>query len=120
MDMAKGMLHVFVPGAVWGFATMPWYGWTALAGACICGLVYSGRGSPGGRRRRLQHVAIAAALLGVICFGTAVAVGQYGCSHGPPDGFCMSGGFPLLAATCVAWLLAGVALVASHRAASNP
>ncbi len=118
--MTKTMLYVFVPGALWGFLAMPWYGWTALAGVCLGGLVYLRYWPRAGRRRRLQHVAIAAALLGFVCFGTAVAVGEYGCSHGPPDGFCMSGGFPLLAATCVAWFFAGIALIAYYRAARNP
>ncbi|MBT8469981.1 MAG: hypothetical protein KJN97_14650, partial [Deltaproteobacteria bacterium] len=88
------MLYVFVPGALWGFLAMPWYGWTALGGVCLGALLYVRRASREGRRRRLQHVAIANVLLGVLCFGAAVVVGQYGCSHGPPDGFCMSGGFP--------------------------
>ncbi|MGB5266188.1 MAG: hypothetical protein WBN30_06355 [Polyangiales bacterium] len=117
--MTITMLYVFVPGALWGFAAMPWYGWAALGCVCLGGLLYVKRGSREGRRRRLQHVAIANALLGVLCFGGAVVVGEYGCSHGPPDGFCMSEGFPLLAATCVAWLFAAIAAVASFRAARD-
>lgn len=117
--MTITMLYVFVPGALWGFVAMPWYGWIALGGVCLGGLLYVKRGSREGRRRRLQHVAIANALLGVVCFGGAVVVGEYGCSHGPPDGFCMSGGFPLLAATCAAWLFAAIAAVAYFRAARD-
>ncbi len=117
--MTITMLHVFVPGALWGFVAMPWYGWIALGGVCLCGLLYVKSGSREGRSRRLQHVAIANALLGVSCFGGAVVVGKYGCSSGPPDGFCMSGGFPLLAATCFTWLFAAIAAVASFRAARD-
>ncbi|MFZ1865745.1 MAG: hypothetical protein WAU39_16090 [Polyangiales bacterium] len=60
--MTITMLYGFVPGALWGFVVMPWYGWTALG---------------------------------------------------------MSGGFPLLAATCVVWFFAGVTVVAYGRAARN-
>lgn len=119
VQMTITMLYVFVPGALWGFVVMPWYGWTALAGVCLGGLVYLRRGPREGSRRRSRHVAIAATLLGVFCFGAAVVLGEYGCSHGPPDGFCMSGGFPLLAATCVVWFFAGIAVVTYCRAARN-
>ena len=112
-------MYGFVPGALWGFSVMPWYGWTALAAMCLGGLAYLKRGPREGRRRRSQHVAIAAALLGVVCFGAAVVLGEYGCSHGPPDGFCMSDGFPLLTATCVMWLFAGITMVAYCRAARS-
>ncbi|MGB5313986.1 MAG: hypothetical protein WBN38_18080, partial [Polyangiales bacterium] len=53
-ELSITVLYGFVPGALWGFSVMPWFGWTA------------------------------------------VVLGEYGCSHGPPDGFCMSDGFPLL------------------------
>lgn len=86
---------------------------------CLGGLLYVKRGPREGRRRPLQHVAIVNALLGVLYLGGAVVVGEYGCSHGPPDGFCMSGGFPLLAATCVAWLFTAIAAVAYFRAARD-
>jgi hypothetical protein len=32
VNMTITMLYGFVPGALWGFVVMPWYGWAALAG----------------------------------------------------------------------------------------
>jgi hypothetical protein len=49
--MTITMLNVFVPGALWGFVAMPWYGWIALGGVCLGGLLYVKRGSREGRRR---------------------------------------------------------------------